>query len=307
MEEEERARASGMMFGGQSIGIAATTALSGLAIARLGPSAAYLLAAGFIGATTLYMLLLTERAGERLAPWSAGEAQPHNRTVHVGAWSPILKSTALSMIRPVSLLWVPVLLVRGFHYGMFTAVTPLIGTGNVGWSEVRITSVVGAAQLVAGIVGLTLGGWLGDTFGAKKSTIAAFAALMAVSATMWFNVGHWGDPTYFTAFVYTWYGLDVLITVVALPISMRLCDPHVAATQFALYMATANFGISVAAWVLGFSRQLRGLPTMFVVVFALHLVGLLLVVFVKFPDRTVGEDGAAAELAERERAEPVIN
>ncbi len=65
MEEEERARASGMMFGGQSIGIASATALSGLAIARLGPSAAYLLSASFIGAITLYMLLLTERAGER--------------------------------------------------------------------------------------------------------------------------------------------------------------------------------------------------------------------------------------------------
>ena len=65
MEEEERARASGMMFGGQSIGIAAATAGSGLAIARLGPSAAYLLSASFIGAITLYLLLLTERAGCR--------------------------------------------------------------------------------------------------------------------------------------------------------------------------------------------------------------------------------------------------
>ena len=71
-------------------------------------------------------------------------------------------------------------------------------------------------------------------------------------------------------------------------ISMRLCDPRVAATQFTLDMATANFGISVAAWVLGCSRQSSGLPMMFVVVFALHLVGLMLVVLVKFPDRTVG-------------------
>ena len=35
MKEEERARASGMMFGAQSIGIVAATALSGLAIGRL--------------------------------------------------------------------------------------------------------------------------------------------------------------------------------------------------------------------------------------------------------------------------------
>jgi MFS transporter, PAT family, beta-lactamase induction signal transducer AmpG len=86
MEEEERARASGMMFGGQSIGIAAATALSGFAIARLGPSAAYL--ASVIGAITLYLLLLTERAGERLVPWSAGDVHPRNRDIHVGAWWP---------------------------------------------------------------------------------------------------------------------------------------------------------------------------------------------------------------------------
>ena len=308
IKEEERARASGMMFGGQSVGIAAATALSGLAIARLGPAAAYLLSAAFIGAITLYVLLLTERAGERQVPWSAGAVHPRNRAIQVGAWRPILESTVGSMLRPVSLLWLPVLLARGFHYGMFTGVTPLIGTGNVGWSEVHVSSVVGSAQLVAGILGLTLGGWLGDTFGAKNSTIAMFVALMVVSAAMWFNVANWGDPTYFTAFVYAWYGLDVLITVVALPISMRLCAPRVAATQFTLYMAASNFGISVAAWVLGFSGRLGGLPMMFVVMFALHLVGLLLVALVKFPRRTVVEDEVTAQqLAEATGPEPAIN
>ena len=307
MEEEERARASGMMFGGQSIGIAAATALSGLAIARLGPSAAYLLSASFIGTITLYLLLLRERSGERLVPWSAGDVHPRNRAIHVGKWWPILRSTFVSMIRPVSLLWLPVILVRGFHYGMFTGLTPLIGTGHAGWSEVQVTSVVGTAQLVAGILGLTLGGWLGDTFGAKRSSIAMFAALMAMSATMWFSVANWGDPRYFTAFVYAWCGLDVLTTVVSLPISMRLCDPRVAATQFTLYMATSNFGISVGAWVLGFSGESSSLPTMFLVVFALHLVGVMLMVLVKFPRRTAVEDKVAAQLAEGQGPEPVIN
>ena len=134
-----------------------------------------------------------------------------------------------------------------------------------------------------------------------------FAALLAVSAAMWLSVANWSDPASFTAFVYVWCALDVLITVVALPISMRLCDPRVAATQFTLYMATNNFGISLAAWVLRFSRQLGGLPMMFVVVFALHLVGLILVVLVKFPRRMAVVDEVAARLAEREGPQPVIN
>jgi PAT family beta-lactamase induction signal transducer AmpG len=298
MEEEERARASGMMFGGQSIGIAAGTAIAGFAIARYGPTAAYLVSAGFIGAITLYVLSLRERSGERRLPWSQGEAHARNRAIHVGAWLPIMKSTFFSMIRFVSLFWIPVLIVRGFHYGMFTGATPLIGTGDVGWSEDSITSVVGIAQLLAGILGLTIGGWIGDRFGAKKSTIAVFIAYLFMSAAMWAIVPYWQSPAVFTAFVYSWIVLDTLLTVVALPISMRLCDPRVAATQFTLYMATTNFGISIGAWVLGLSERLGGLTMMFVLVFALHLLGLVVMLTVRFPRSNKFEADVAAQLAD---------
>lgn len=304
MQEEERARASGMMFGGQSIGIALSTALSGMAIARLGPSAAYLLSALFIGAITLYVVFLRERPGERGLPWSAGEAHPRNTAIHVGAWWPILTSTFTAMIKPVSLLWIPVLLVRGFHYGVFTGATPLIGTGDVGWSEEDVTRVVGLAQFVAGIIGLTIGGWIGDRFGAKRSTIAVFLALMALSGLMWFGVAQWGDPSTYTTFVYAWIAFDTLITVVALPISMRLCDPRVAATQFTLYMATNNFGTSLGAWTLGTSDAFGGLPMMFVLVFALHLVGLALMLAVRFPSAGPSEQ-LARQLPEGEGPVPV--
>jgi MFS transporter, PAT family, beta-lactamase induction signal transducer AmpG len=294
MEEDERARASGMMFGGQSIGIALATTLTGLAIARLGPAAAYLLAATFIGLVTIYVILLRERPGERRLPWSAGTVHPRNRQIQLGAWLPILKSTFKSLLLPVSLLWLPVLLVRGFHYGMFGAITPLIGANEVGWAEDAISGSVGTAQLVAGILGLTLGGWLGDRYGAKRTTICMFLAYMAVSATMWLAQAYWSDPRLFTGFVFAWVSLDTLVTVAALPISMRLCDPRVAATQFTLYMACSNFGITIGAWVFGFSAALGGLPAMFLIVFALHLLGLTLMLTVRYPRRRVSFDAIEA-------------
>jgi PAT family beta-lactamase induction signal transducer AmpG len=305
MREEERARASGMMFGGQSIGIALATTLSGMAIARLGPSAAYLLSATFIGAITLYVVFLKERPGERGLPWSAGEAHPRNKAIHVGAWWPILKSTFTAMIKPVSLLWIPVLLVRGLHFGVFTGVTPLIGTAEVGWSEEQVTSVVGSAQLVAGVLGLSLGGWVGDRFGATRSTIAMFLAFIALGTAMWLGTAQWGNPSTYTAFVYAWIALDTLISVVTLPIAMRLCDPRVAATQFALYMALSNFGISLGAWILGLSDALGDLPMMFVIVLGLHLLGLVLMLVVRFPERSVSVGLAARQLAENEGPVPV--
>lgn len=56
MQEEERARTSGMMFGGQMIGMSAATALTGAAIAAYGPAAAYLVWALLIGLVTLFVV-----------------------------------------------------------------------------------------------------------------------------------------------------------------------------------------------------------------------------------------------------------
>lgn len=305
MEEEERARASGMMFGGQYIGIAAATGITGLAIAMMGPAAGYLLAAGFIAIITGYVLFLRERPGERRLPWGTGEVHPRNREIHLGAWLPILKNTFKSLLLPVSLLWLPVLLVRGFHYGMFNAVMPMIGANEIGWDEAAITAAAGSAQLVAGILGLTLGGWLGDRFGAKRTTIVFFALYMAFSATMLATQGLWSDSRLFIFFVYGWHCLDILLTVAALPISMRLCNPKVAATQFTLYMACSNFGISMGAWVFSLSDSLGGLPTMFMIVLGLHGLGLAVMVLVKFPRRAGYHE--AARLAEAPGPAPPIN
>ncbi|MCB2065152.1 MAG: MFS transporter [Erythrobacter sp.] len=307
MEEEERARASGMMFGGQPIGVALATAMAGLAIARFGPPAAYLVSAVFIVLVTLFVLVLRKRPGERRLPWSAGEAHPRNREIHLGAWLPILRNTLKSLLLPASLLWAPVLLVRGFHYGMFSAITPLMGANNVGWQEGAITATAGTAQMVAGLLGLTLGGWLGDRYGAKRTTIAFFALFMAMSAGMLAMQMWWSDGTLFVGFVYTWYCLDTLITVAALPISMRLCDPRVAATQFTLYMACGNFGITVGAWVFSLADRLGGLPTMFALVFAGHLLGLAVMVLAKFPRRKGIDPATGRKLAEAPGPAPVVN
>ncbi len=297
MQDNERARASGMMFGGQAIGMAASTALTGMVIARMGSSAAYLLSAAFVGLVTLMVILQREGAGERLLPWSRGEAHRRNLEIQVAAWLPILAHTFRSMILPLSLLWLPILLVQGFHNGMFNGVTPIIGARYVGWGEEGVTTVSGLAQLAAGIAGLTIGGWMGDRFGAKNATIAMFVALLGLSATMRLTIDLWTDPAHFTFFVYAWNILNVLITVVSLPISMRLCDPRVAATQFTLYMACANFGGTLASWVFGWSDAMGGLPMMFLVVFVLHVVGLVMLLSVKFPDRSKFEVQMTTRLA----------
>lgn len=291
LEEDERAKGGAMMFGGQLIGTAAATAATGWAIANLGATGAYLVAALLIGIVSLFVLFVRERAGERAMPWSAGAPHPKNAAVQLGAWWPLLKTTFLSVMRPVSLFFVPVLLFKGAQYGVMTGAQPLIATGEAGMSETRVTAIAGTAQLIGGLLGLTLGGWAGDRFGAKWSTITLLVTWLIFNAGMALSSGYWVNTNYVTAFIISWFAIDTLISVVVVPIAMRLSAPKVAATQFAIYMAVNNMGISLGAVIIGLSDKLGGLIPVFWLMLAFNGLALLIMLMVKFPRRQVVIDG----------------
>jgi MFS transporter, PAT family, beta-lactamase induction signal transducer AmpG len=285
MTEDERARGSGMMFGGQSIGVAAATALCGFVIEDFGAPTAFLIVAVLILALSLYLAAVRERAGERRLPWSEGHASPRNLDIQLEAWWPLLKATFLALTRPVSLLFLPVLFGRGILYGAFAGATPLIGANYTGWDTARIATLTASAGLVAGLLCLTLGGWLGDRYGAKRISIMWCLVGLAMFTGMYLGEPYWADPRVLTAFVFGWIALDMLFTVAALPIPMRLCNAKVAATQFTIYMAVSNFGISFGAFMLGKTDALGGLPSIFLVVGAGYLAALGLLLTVKYPRR----------------------
>lgn len=285
MTEDERARGSGMMFGGQSIGIAIATAICGFLIDDFGAPAAFLTVASLIFALCIYIAMIRERDGERSLPWSEGEACERNLALQIEAWLPLLNTTFLAMGKLVSLLWLPVLFGRGILYGGLTGATPLIGANYVGWDVSQISTLTATAGLVAGVLCMTLGGWLGDRYGAKRIAIMWCVVQLAMIATMYFGQSLWSNPAFFVAFIFAWIALDLLLTVAALPISMRLCQPSVAATQFTIYMAVSNFGISFGAFMLGKTDMMGGLASIFLVVGTGVAVGLGLLLFVKFPRR----------------------
>ena len=285
MTEDERARGSGMMFGGQAIGIAAATAICGFVIEDFGAPAAFLIVAALLFALSLYVATFRERAGERTLPWSKGTAHSRNLEIQLDAWWPLLQSTFLSMRRVVSLLWLPCLFGRGVLYGGCTGATPLIGANCVGRDTSDISTLTATAGLVAGVLCMTLGGWLGDRYGAKRIGIMWLATGIALCAVMFLGVEFWSNSAFFMAFVYFWIPLDMLITVALLPISMRLCDPKVAATQFTIYMAVSNFGISFGAFMLGKTEALGGLPSIFLIVGCGLTLALTILLTAKFPRR----------------------
>ena len=288
------------MAGGQLLGTAGATAATGWAIANFGAAGAYIAAAIAIAAVNIFMILVRERSGERRLPWSVGAARAENKAVQAGAWWPIIVTTLKSLFRAVSLLWIPIMLVKGMQYGVMTGATPLIGAGEAGFAEDRITAISGTAQLVAGLLAMTAGGWLADKMGAARATTLLYAFWLAFNGMMTLMVPSWSDSQFVYLFIFIWFAIDTVIAAVSFPVCMRLCDPKVAATQFAIYMAINNIGISLGALLLGQSDRLGGLVALFPIMAGLNIVAIAILLTVKFPrrqDRTALEGKSTAPTA----------
>lgn len=261
--DKERARANGFMFGGQSFGIAGGAAMTGQAITHWGPSAAFLLVASVVAAILLLLVFIRERTGERLLPWTKGCAAQCNLEIQAGAWGTIFSTAFHALIRRNSVLLCLALLLSGTAYGIYPALGAMMASDLQGWGQARIGNIQGLANLVAGAVGLTFGGVLADRAGPKRFGIGVLACFVVMALGMTVLSEYWVSPGLLTGFLIGWVILDILRSVALLPIAMRLCEPKVGATQFAIYMALSNLGITFGSASLATLNSVGGYFAMF--------------------------------------------
>jgi PAT family beta-lactamase induction signal transducer AmpG len=296
MPEAERTRASSIMFSGQLIGISATTAIAGRLIPGTGPAAAYLLAAVLILLIVLFAIVVRERPGEKRLPWSRGVASPVNLAIRAERWGPILGNTLRAITRWQSLIYLPCILTKGIQFGFMTGATPLLARDWVGWDTAQITSVSGTGEFVAGLIALFIGGWLGEKLGERRMAITFFGVWLIFDALILFAIPLRETGWYPPIMAGGWFALDSMLSIGLIAIAMRLCNRSVAATQFTLYMAAANFGTALGAKLFGMATGPADVERLMLIVMALDALGILILLAVKMtapPENAVVEAGAA--------------
>lgn len=261
--DEERARANAFMFGGQAVGMAGGAAITGHAIAAWGPTSAFLLVASLVAAIFMLIVFIREREGERLLPWSAGSASACNISIQAQAWGPVFRRTFHALVRRDSLLFGVALVLCGTTYGIYPALSSMMAADLHGWGEARIGNFQGLGNLVAAAVAILVGGALADRLGPKRFGIGVLATTAAMAIAMIALQGRWADSSLLIGFMIGWVVFDVLKSVALLPIAMRLCDRTVGATQFAIYMALSNLGITFGSAMLPTLSALGGFVAMF--------------------------------------------
>jgi len=279
--EEEYGRANGFMFGGPAIGMAAGSAVSGYLIAFHGLPAAMVSLALLVGAILLLVMFIRERPGERLLPWTSGVASSKNIEMQLDTFAAIFRGLFSAMFNRDTLTVLPAIFLNGAACGLFVGLAPLFAANILGWENDTYANWSAQANLAAGIVGALLFGFMAERWGAKRMFILFHLAIAMAAITVLSLYANWALPVIFVIAIFVFAGLLVLGSVTMSAIAIRRCVPAVAATQFSMFMAISNLGISGASASLGFLDSIGGIPAMFVALILTGSVGAMFVFVAK--------------------------
>ena len=278
---EQQARANGVMWGAKVVGTAGAGAVGSVLINTVGFAAATLTLAALVAAIMTVVVLVRERPGERALPWTPGEASPAAEEAQLDGWRDIVTSLWRAFVLPASL----VVAVLGFVYnltrGFTMALFPVFTVQELGWADTEFSQVMAAAGLVGGVVGMAIGGVLTDRIGKRRALGGFLIALALVHGAMavWMFSGLAAQTM--TAYIYGAILFETLATIAFFAIAMALCWERVSATQFGLYMAILNFGMSAGSALFGFLSTRFDYGAMFLVLGGLALVPALLLPLVR--------------------------
>jgi MFS transporter, PAT family, beta-lactamase induction signal transducer AmpG len=236
LDDDERGRANGFMYaskyGGGAIGGAGMSWL----IARADLQVALIFQTIVLLAIMLVPLLVRETA-------RPVEARPRVGEVVRGLVQVFSVRSALVMA--LMMLTINVCL------GVLATNSFVLYRQQLGWSAEKYSGLTGFYGLLAGLAGAVLGGLLSDFVGRKR--LAAIASIAMAAGWLVFGkaTGYWHED----GFIYPLAIFEVLctgvMTVTLFALCMDVSWPKIGASQFAAYMAFANFSTTVGARLAG--------------------------------------------------------
>lgn len=278
---EEMARGNSYFFSGQVLGESLAAGLGGYLIAWHGMPAALLALAGVTIVILGAIIMVRERPGERLLPWTKGAAVQRNIDMHVGAFWPIIRDVLTVVVNRQILLLLGALFCGGAVAGLFIGLAPIYSVEILGWDKSTYSGWVSQASLVAGVLGLLFFGLLAEQLGARQTYIVGMVSVAVAALTMLALQPYWSAAVILICAIFVFQALITLRLATGSAMAMVQCTPAVAASQFTLMMAAGNFGLMTASASLGWLDGVGGLPAMFVAIIVFGLIGAVLAFFTK--------------------------
>ena len=269
--DEEQSTANAFMWGGKVLGMSGTIAFSAWSLEVFGLSTTSFFAALVSILFLIFPVLFREREGDVFfLPKGVLQSDhiasdPTNNAI-------AMKGIINILLYPSSIFLAIGGFLHGMTYGIFDALMPVHAVRDLGLDDRYFSNTASVAGLFSGILALVIGGLLIKKLGRRRA-LAFFLAMLSVLILAYFSSTLiWGYKEHiFALLVFTVYLFRTLILISFFALAMWLCEKKMAATQFAIYMALGNLGISAGAAFAGYvSIHLETLLVFpFIIIFSL--------------------------------------
>jgi PAT family beta-lactamase induction signal transducer AmpG len=251
LDPGERGRVNGLMWASNNLGVLIGGAGMGTVLATWGIEAAFILQVSVLLLIALFPLLLRERSGERLLPWTRGEPNRREDEAPSETVADLTRKLIGAFRARAPAVGILFAAANNLMVGMMVTINPNYFTQEVGWSQERYSQMEGGAGAIAAVIGALLGGFLVDKLGVHRLITLAAVLIAAICFGMGASEELRLSDSYVIFYMLAVNFLVSAQTVAGFSLFMRLCSVAVAGTQFTLYMASTNFARVGGAKVVG--------------------------------------------------------
>lgn len=279
--DNERTIVNGLMYASQSVGIAATSFVAGQLLVSGDIASTALAFAVFVATVSSLVVLIRERPGERLLPWSKGTASRQCEERQHSAWLPLIVGLFRSIASPLTLVFLLSMTLVQVTWSFIDAVSPTLTIQQLDWGSDQFSSFSAIVSLVAALAAGVLSPLIVRFTSLRKAIILLFV-LLGVSAVIGgATFDDWEGDRIFIAIFMIQYVVALLLMILMIVWAMRICSPAVAASQFALFMAVPNLGRALMSGNSGWLVESGGYAVTYYAVATITLVALALCLLAK--------------------------
>ncbi len=220
---QEQARANGIMWGSKTIGTALSLIIGTSLINIIGFSTAVGSLSFEVGLIMLVPIYFRERPGEKLLPWTKGEASSASKTTQLENWSQIFKSLIKVVILPSSIIMGIAIFIIGIMFGLMDTLLPVFTIQELDWTNTTYSQVYSTSSIISGFLGLFVGGALVDFFGKRRMLSIYLVFLILTLASFAFLPTLWHNDLMVYIFILAYYAGYTFLCIAMFAICMQLC------------------------------------------------------------------------------------
>ena len=283
--EEERPLLNSLMFASQGIGLSVIGLIAGLLLVDGAISTVALIFGVFVALASAFVALFRERPGERLLPWMSGEASPECIERQQEVFWPIIVGVVKGTLRPLSFIF---LLAVGLAMGsgsFIDAVASTLAVQQLGWESDEYSNFASIVILACSLLAVLVAAPAVKAIGLRNALIGTFGLHVAMGLIAASTYPTWEGDLPFMAIYCAQFIAHQLTLVFACVWFMKLSDPAVAASQFALFNAAPSLMRSFYSGNSGFVIEWGGYQAVYFVIAGLAVIGIIALLLSRVENR----------------------